>query len=210
MPERYASGAPDYPDMLGSWNRHGLDQEQAPHETFVQITAGSDSTAVGASTILLHLINNSLVYQKLLYEIDEAVRRGKISYPVIKDSESHQLPYLQAVIKESFRIMPPVVTALYKEVPPEGDTIHGRFITGGTLIGAPIYGITRSKKVFGPDADLFRPERWLEAQGEQLTNMLPTAELVFYHGKWQCAGKVVAGLELNKVIEVCRNSEQTL
>jgi len=39
MAERFGPGAPDYPDMLGSWIRHGLDQEQAPHETFAQITA---------------------------------------------------------------------------------------------------------------------------------------------------------------------------
>lgn len=58
--------------------------------------------------------------------------------------------------------------------------------------------------MFGPDADLFRPERWLEVDEAQRTEMRRVAELVFGYGRWMCAGKVIAFMELNKVlVEVC-------
>lgn len=86
-----------------------------------------------------------------------------------------------------------------KQVPPGGDTIHGRFIPGGTRIAHNTWGILRRTDVFGQDADLFRPERWLGTDTAQLDSMQRTTELVFGYGRWGCAGKSVAFLELNKV-----------
>lgn len=57
---------------------------------------------------------------------------------------------------------------------------------------------------FGADADVFRPERWFEVQGEQLQAMERNMELIFGYGRFQCLGKTVAFVELNKVfVEVC-------
>lgn len=67
-------------------------------------------------------------------EIDEGIADGRISSP-ITDAEAKQLPYLQAIIKEGLRILPPVSGLMDKEVPPEGDTIDGYFVPGGTKIG---------------------------------------------------------------------------
>jgi len=67
-------------------------------------------------------------------EIDEGIANGKISSP-ITDNEAKQLPYLQATIKEGLRICPPVSGLMDKEVPPEGDTVDGVFVPGGTKIG---------------------------------------------------------------------------
>jgi cytochrome P450 len=57
----------------------------------------------------------------------------------------------------------------------------------------------RNIDIFGADADIFRPERWLEAQGEQLQMMERNNELIFGYGRFQCLGKNVAFMELNKV-----------
>ena len=58
--------------------------------------------------------------------------------------------------------------------------------------------------MFGPDADLFRPERWFEVDKAQRAEMRRVAELVFGYGRWMCAGKMIAFMELNKVlVEVC-------
>jgi cytochrome P450 len=53
--------------------------------------------------------------------------------------------------------------------------------------------------VFGADADVFRPERWIEAGGDERAEMRRVAELAFGYGRWGCAGKMIALLELNKV-----------
>lgn len=60
--------------------------------------------------------------------------------------------------------------------------------------------------MFGADADIFRPERWLEDEEEgsgaeeKVAEMRRVAELVFGYGRWGCAGKMLAFMELNKVI----------
>ena len=91
--------------------------------------AGSDTTATVMRVALLYVSTNPSVLDRLRHEFDSA----NISSP-ITDAQARQLPYLQAVIKESIRIIPPVAGLFSKEVPPEGDILHGMKIPGGTLI----------------------------------------------------------------------------
>ncbi len=81
----------------------------------------------------------------------------------------------------------------------KADVIDGKFIPGGTQIGTSPFGIYHSKKVFGEDASLFLPERWLEADAARATKMSGVVDLVFSVGKYQCLGKPVALMELNKI-----------
>jgi cytochrome P450 len=148
---------------------------------------------------MLYLVAHPRVTNKLRTEISNS----PISSP-IRDSEARKLPYLQAIIKEGLRIFPPVVGLLSKEVPPGGDIINNQFVPGGTKIGFGAYGIFRDKRRWGQDVDTFRPERWLEALPEELKEMEATLELVFGNGKYQCLGKNLAMMELNKIfVEVC-------
>lgn len=184
--------------MLGSFIRHGLTQDEASGEVLLQVIAGSDTSATTIRVVILFLIMNPGAYRKLQAEIDDAIASGKISSP-ITDSEGKQLPYLQAVIKEGLRIMPPATGIFFKTVPPGGDEINGKFVPGGTQVGSSAFGVHRSKEVFGPDAEVFRPERWLEANGERLAEMQARSELIFHYGKYQCPGRPVALMEFNKV-----------
>jgi cytochrome P450 len=134
--------------------------------------------------------------------------RYPISSP-IQDAEARKLPYLQAVIKEGLRIFPPVVGLMSKVVPPEGDVIDNLFVPGGTRIGYGAYGIFRDKKIWGQDADTFRPERWLEALPEKAKEMELTLELIFSYGKYQCLGKNLAMMELNKIFVEVRTCRET-
>lgn len=87
-------------------------------------------------------------------------------------------------------------------MPPGGDFIDGKFVPAGVRVAPSGWAMTRNKAMFGGDAELFRPERWLEAAAEseaRLTEMRRTVELVFGYGRWACAGKPIAFLELNKV-----------
>ena len=102
-------------------------------------------------------------------------------------------------------MFPPAPSILSKIVPPGGDILEGKFVPGGTNIGICIKGVQRNKGVFGEDADIFRPERWLEAQGERLSRMDKTADLVFGWGRYQCLGRNVALIELRKVFVEVRS-----
>jgi cytochrome P450 len=191
--------------MMASFMRHGLTEEEVAGESLLQIIGGSDTSAATIRVVLLNLMSSPQCYWKLQSEIDSAVAAGKISSPV-KDSEARQLPYLQAVIKEGLRITPPATGLFSKQVPKGGDIINGIHVPEGTQIGSSSYGIHHSKKIFGDDADLFRPERWLDAESELLAKMTSTVDLIFHHGKFQCLGKPVALMELNKIyVEVSDN-----
>lgn len=196
--DRFGPSAKSQPDMLGSFIRHGLNQEEASGEALLQVIAGSDTSASTIRAVMLHLLANPVAYRKLQQEIDTFISSGEISSP-IKDSEARQMPYLQAVIKEGLRILPPAGGTFFKEVPPGGDTIDGKFIPAGTQIGSSPLGIHHSKKIFGPDSELYRPERWLQADPEHLAQMTNTVDLVFHYGKYQCLGKTVALMEFNKI-----------
>ncbi|KAJ0270440.1 hypothetical protein COL940_011674 [Colletotrichum noveboracense] len=62
--------------------------------------------------------------------------------------------------------------------------------------------------LFGEDAHIFRPQRWLEADAVTVKEWKKRTELVFGAGRWQCAGKAVAMIELNKMfVTLIRNFE---
>ncbi|KAF2431683.1 cytochrome P450, partial [Tothia fuscella] len=195
----------DKQDMLGSFLRHGLSQEEAESETVLQIMAGSDTSATVIRVVFLYLITSPHMMSKLRAELDAGIKSGQISSP-ISDTEARKLPYLQACIKEAIRLWPPVTGILQKVVPPEGDTFNGTYIPGGTFIGQCAWALGRNPDIYGPDFSLFRPERWLEATGEKLQKMERQADLTFGYGRFACLGKPVAQMELNKVfVEILRS-----
>jgi cytochrome P450 len=119
------------------------------------------------------------------------------------------MPYLQAVVREGLRMHPPVTDVVPKKVPAGGDTfrLDGKtyHLPAGTNIGYNAWGVHHNKTIFGEDAKVFRPERWLleekdESSVEQLAAMRRTTEMIFGYGKYQCLGKPVAWLEITKVI----------
>lgn len=122
-----------------------------------------------------------------------------ISSPIITDETARSMPYLQAVIKEGLRIFPPVAGLMAKEEPAGGHHWKGVFIPGGTRVGSCAWGIFRRQDIWGADANEFRPERWLDSTPERLQLMEGTLELIFSYGRWQCLGRPIAVMELNKV-----------
>lgn len=209
---RYAPSAPTKADMLGAFMRAGLTQAEASGEALLQIIAGTDTSASTIRTMLLCLMTNPASYAALQREIDSAIASGRISSP-IRDSEARRLPYLQACIRESLRIIPPALSPFFKQVPPRGDNILGFHVPGGTQIGESALALQRNKEIFGEDADFFVPERWLVPEGKEdeataarLSRMAATVDLVFHYGKWQCLGKPVALMEFNKVFVEVRRS----
>ena len=77
----------------------------------------------------------------------------------------------QAVIKESMRLHPGVSYPLEREVPDGGAQLCGVFIPGSTVVGVHAWVLHRDKDIFGEDAEGFRPERWIDADAEQLKKM---------------------------------------
>lgn len=110
-----------------------------------------------------HVLADRRVYSCLNAEIGQAVRDGTIpSSGNISWNESQALPYFQACLREAMRVRPAVGLNITRLVPPEGAELDGHFFPAGTRVAVNGWVLHRDRKTFGEDADLFRPERWLE------------------------------------------------
>src|SRR5690606_28616946 len=75
--------------------------------------------------------------------------------------------------------------------PPEGATILGQHIPGGTSIGTSLYMVHQNPKVF-PHPEKFDPERWLQPDSKKLEKYL----VAFSAGTRSCVGMHFAYMTL--------------
>ncbi|KAF5585071.1 pisatin demethylase cytochrome P450 [Fusarium pseudoanthophilum] len=123
--------------------------------------------------------------KKLQREIDEADEGGHLSD--------------QATLKEAMRMHPAVGFPLERYVPEGGAKVCGYSLPAGTNISTSAPLMHMDKGVFGHDARIFRPERWLEASTEHLSLMDRTF-MAFGHGSRTCIGKNISLMEMGKLI----------
>ncbi|KAJ6780045.1 hypothetical protein PWT90_01217 [Aphanocladium album] len=194
--ERYGANPLVKRDMLGSFVNHGFSQQDAETEALIQIIAGSETTATAIQATILHVITSPRVYSRLQSELATAQQQGRISSPVT-NAEAQSLEYLQAVILEGLRMFPPAA-ALYPKVCDQDEMVCGVLIPAGTNLAWSPWTVMRNRDIFGEDADLFRPERWLGAS--KTKTMEQTVMMAFAAGsRWECLGRNIAQLELNLV-----------
>ena len=135
------------------------------------------------------------------------VSRDRTTREIISNTKARGIHYLVATIKEGLRIHPPVVGALEMQAGPKGDVLpDGRKVPAGTKVGISTWAILRDPDTFGQDAELFRPERWLEIKDEEQKKKMDRAvDLVFSAGRFICMGREIAMTQCLKVIsEVSR------
>ncbi|KEZ42273.1 hypothetical protein SAPIO_CDS6132 [Scedosporium apiospermum] len=135
----------------------------------MNVGAGSDTTSIAFSAAIFNLLKHPSSLRQLQEEIREYEARGIISDP-IKFSEAQKMPYLQAVIKEALR----------------------------AVVGINSWVAHANQEVFGPDANAFRPERWLEEP--EVVKKRESYFMAFGQGSRTCIGKNISLMELSKVI----------
>lgn len=82
-------------------------------------------------------------------------------------------------------------------VPPSGATICGEYFPPGVTVGCNPYIVHRDRGVFGEDADVFRPERWLE---EKRAKEMDKSIITFGGGNRTCVGKNISLMEMQKLV----------
>lgn len=185
--------------ILGGMVERGMSLSEAESESLLAAMAGADPVATAIHVNILYVLTNPLIYIRLMSELRSQGLLSSAS--IVTYREIRTLPYLSAIIKESFRIFPQFVGLMEKQVPPGGDhTPDGRFLPGGTIIGASIVALLRDISVFGPDVETFRPERWLHCSEAEKLRMEQSVDLVFSGGRYTCLGKEVAIMEIYKVV----------
>ncbi|KAM0240146.1 hypothetical protein ACHAP5_008066 [Fusarium lateritium] len=168
------------------------------------LAAGSDTTAIGILACLGYLLTNPLSKERLIEEIDNAYQDLNIDNEGrdISFKEAAKLPYLSAVIMESTRLHPSIQYQLPRVVPPGGVQIGEHFLPQGTTCGVSARAVNCSRELFGPDAEEFRPERWIsrDLEDEERIKNEKSLLMTFGMGSRSCVGKHLATVEIYKYI----------
>lgn len=202
--ERFGTNAKVKKDMLGHFVSKGLSQLRCEVEANLQIVAGSDSTTTVLRSTLFLLAGTPVSYAKLRSEIDVATSDGSLSYPVATYTEAQKLPYLTACLWEGLRMYPPLFGLKAKLAPQGGETVKGIYYPEGSEVAICDDALCRNTEIFGADAHLFRPDRWINADAETRVKYRQTVDVVFGSGRFMCLGRHIAMMELHKaMVEVC-------
>jgi len=158
---------------LGEAEDQDLDQLLDHIATFVLV--GHETTSSAINFTLMELARNKDIQDRLRQELLDFHGSGPNGQPSYEDYQS-KLPFLDAVSKEAMRIWPPVSHT--ERVAQKDDILPLRFpitsasgeemtsirIKKGQVINVSSIGINRNASVWGPDAEVFRPERWLNPE----------------------------------------------
>jgi cytochrome P450 len=168
----------------------------------LNILGGADTTAILLKACIYHILKNASVAKNLSAEL----RAADLPSPAPYEKLQH-LPYLSACITEALRFHPVVGHVLERIVPSTGLTLSdGTVLPPGTIVGVNPWVTSRDTEIYGADAEVFRPERWLKQDGEseeeyqERTKRMRDADLSFGAGKRTCLGRPLALIELYKVV----------
>lgn len=203
------------PDLLSKFVQAKTDRPEFMTDSLVMTMAvsmafaGSETTAISLSSVFYYLLKNPRCMEKLYEELDLKAKEGFFkdsTHGLVTWSESQGLEYLDACIKEAFRLHPAPGLPMERVVPPQGAEIAGHFIKGGTIVGCSAWVLHRNKEIFGEDVEDFRPERWLvdekkdRAEEEKRIKEMTGTMLQFGMGARTCIGKNISLLEIYKLV----------
>ncbi|EJC97587.1 cytochrome P450 [Fomitiporia mediterranea MF3/22] len=143
--------------------------------------AGADTTVSALHSFFLAMVLYPEVQQRAQEELDKVV--GKDTLPSFDDRPN--LPYLNAVIKETYRwqIVAPLAVA---HTVTEDDVYEGYFIPAGAVVLPNLWAMMKDPATY-PNPDVFIPERWLPEDGKEPP--LDVHKIVFGIGRRICPGR---------------------
>ncbi|GAB9470858.1 Cytochrome p450 86a2 [Globisporangium polare] len=163
--------------------------------------AGRDTTSQTLFWFFVMLSRHPEVERKVRVEIKDKLPQlfnSTVVGAAPSMEEVEKLPYLEATIKESLRLNP-VVPLNDRSAMEDLVLRDGTFVKKGTRVIFPSYALGRSKNVWGPDADEFKPERWIDPTTGSLIQVSPFKFPVFHGGPRLCLGINLAMLEMKIV-----------
>lgn len=185
------------PDALGHILRtardegHAFADADAIDETLTLVLAGHDTTAVALSRVLLRLAMSPHVVDALRAELDGAFGDGPID-----TSSIDRLPYLEAVLNETFRLDAPVRGVTRRLA--RNMTIGGLSLEKGQQVTAYLYPRYRDGARW-PNPDTFDPAQFV-GKRPKAQDFSP-----FGGGYRRCVGATFATYELKiMVAEIAR------
>ncbi|KAL0739771.1 hypothetical protein Bca4012_081284 [Brassica carinata] len=161
-----------------------LDNNDIEHLLLDMFIAGTDTTSSTVEWAMAELLSNPETMAKAQAEIERMIGQNGL----VKEPEISELPYIQAVVKETLRLHPPVPLLL----PRKADTdveIFGYIVPKDAQVLVNVWAIGRDPNVW-VNPSRFEPERFL---GENIDVKGKDYELTpFGAGRRICPGMPLA------------------
>jgi cytochrome P450 len=182
----------DVLSMLGAMNKGNataVPLEDMPAYMVEMLAAGSSTTSHTAAFACWLLTRHPDNQDRLHKELLEA-------FPVIETIDIRRtidLPFLDGVIRETMRLYPMIPGPLERHLG-KSLNIAGKEVPAGVIASTAAYNQGRLESVY-PQANLWLPERWIDADERMKLNWIP-----FGHGSRSCPGSNLAMTELKYMI----------
>jgi cytochrome P450 len=165
--------------------------------------AGGDSVAAVITAVVYFVGKHPSVAAKLHAELQSS---GLQMPPLWV--EIQKIPYLDAVIHETFRCLSLGAALSRRAIPPGREFIlnDGRRVPPGTAVAMLGWATQFNQDIYGADAHQFRPERWLivptESPDEYAERLrwMNKADLTWGAGDRACMGRNIARCEIYKLV----------
>jgi len=172
------------------------DPAQLRSELLNVLLAARDTTAGLLSSIFYFVARHPDVWAALAAEVDQL--EGKVpDYDTLK-----RMRVLRSIIDETLRLHPPVpINMRFAErdtTIPRGGGADGSspvFVAKGAVVHYSVWAMHRLPSIYGPDAEAFRPSRWLDDGLRPGWGYLP-----FNGGPRVCLGQQSALIDTSYVV----------
>lgn len=134
-----------------------LPQATLRDELVTMLLGGADTTATTLSWILAWLVKNPEVMETLVAEVD-----GGLDDKSLAEQDIENLPFLDAVVKESSRISPMLFNSSARLLK-QPLTLDGYKIPAGTMVANCAYLVHHRKDIYS-DPESFTPQRFLTSK----------------------------------------------
>ncbi|XP_073286537.1 labd-13Z-ene-9,15,16-triol synthase, chloroplastic-like [Primulina huaijiensis] len=150
------------------------------------IAGGTDTTATIIEWVMAEVLNDPQVKKRVQDELTEVVGLKN----TVEESHLPGLHYLNAIIKESFRLHPPV-PLLVPRLPSQSSIIGGYTIPKGSRVFLNMWSIHRDPLVWENPSE-FKPDRFLNDSGNFDFSGNNFQYLPFGSGRRVCPGILLA------------------
>ncbi|CAB4726110.1 MAG: cytochrome P450 [Actinobacteria bacterium] len=155
--------------------------------------AGHHTSSGTAAWALIELMRHPETMKDVVAELDDLYADGsEISFQALRS-----IPRLEAALKETLRLHPPLIILL--RLVQEEIELAGHTIMPGTMVAASPKVSNRIGEDF-PDPEAFDPGRYLDPRQEDLVNRWTW--IPFGAGKHRCVGSAFAMMQLKAIFSV--------